>query len=83
MERSSTVDVGLIDVEARSEQLQNHVSRSLLARVVENEEAVGCSVKLAVRILDVIADIRHVILLNRLEKTLLLVDERVDELRCV
>ena len=80
MERSSTVDVGLIDVEARSEQFQNHVyaeemrekrtSRSLLARVVENEEAVGCSVKLAVRILDVIADIRHVILLNRLEKTL-------------
>lgn len=80
MERSSTVDVGLIDVEACSEQLQNHVyaeemrekrtSRSLLARVVENEEAVGCSVKLAVRILDVIADIRHVILLNRLEKTL-------------
>ena len=80
MERSSTVDVGLIDVEARSEQLQNNVyaeemrdkrtSRSLLARVVENEEAVGCSVKLAVRVLDVIANIRHVILLNRLEKTL-------------
>lgn len=45
-------------------------SRSLLARVVENEEAVGCSVKLAVRVLDVIANIRHVILLNRLEKTL-------------
>ena len=52
------------------EMREKRTSRSLLARIVENEEAVGCSVKLAVRILDVIADIRHVILLNRLEKTL-------------
>lgn len=47
-----------------------HTSRSLLAGVVKNKETVGCSVKPAIRVLDVVTDVLHVILRNCVEKTL-------------